>query len=54
MRIRIVKNYKRFKEGDVIDTDDHSAERLVRLGIAIMSKDMTMRDMRTKGVNVDV
>lgn len=49
MRIRIIKSYQKFRAGDVLETDDHNGQRLIRIGVAEMSKDMTTADYRTQG-----
>lgn len=49
MRIRITKNYKDFRKGDIKDVSPNEAFDLIDRGVAIVSKDMTERDMAQKG-----
>lgn len=47
MRVRITKNDKGYKRGDVVDVSRNVAFGLVDSGIGIISKDMTEQDYKT-------
>ena len=50
MRIKIVKNKKQYKKGEVVDVSRNVAFGLIDSGVGILSKEMTDVDYKTKGV----
>ncbi len=49
MRIRIIKNHKKFKKGEIVEVSNNVAFGLLDAGAGVISKDMTGADMKTKG-----
>jgi len=45
MRIRIIKPYKSYKVGEIIEVSQSGAETLIKYGIGIISKDITQSDV---------
>lgn len=50
MRIKIVRNANPYTKGQVISLPQKQAELLIKSGIAIITKDMTDFDLRTKEI----
>ena len=46
MRIKITKDYKEHKSGEIIDVTPNVAFGLIDKGIAKITKDMTSRDIK--------
>lgn len=47
MRVRILRDHKQYKEGEVTEVTPNIAHGLIELGVAMISKDMTPKDYRT-------
>lgn len=47
-RVRILKNYKQYRVGDVVTVSPNEAFGLIDSGVAMISKDMTQTDYRQK------
>lgn len=45
MRIKIIKNYKKYKSGDIVNINKELALNLLDKGIATMTKDMTSGEL---------
>lgn len=50
MRIRIIKDKKQYKTGDIVDETPNVAFGLIDSGHAVLSKDMTSGEIKTKKV----
>lgn len=51
MRIRIIKDNKQGKKGDIVDVSKNVAFGLIDSGVGVISKDMTENDYRTSSEN---
>lgn len=49
MRVKIVKDNKYHKKGEIIEVSPNVAFGLIDSGIAVVSKDMTEADQQVKG-----
>lgn len=47
MRLKIIKNVNPYTAGQVVSLPKGQAELLIKQGLAIKSKDMTVNDMKT-------
>lgn len=45
MRIRIVKDTKKYKKGQIVQVSSLIGYKLVKTGVGVMSKDMTEQEM---------
>lgn len=48
MRVKITKTYKDFKQGETMEVTPNVAFDLMDRGVAIITKDITFRDLSTK------
>lgn len=48
MRVRIIKDHKQYKKGEIIDETPNVAFGLIDSGFAVVSKDMTETDSKQK------
>lgn len=48
MRIKITKDHKQYKKGEIVDVSKNEAFGLIDSGVGIVSKDMTVTDYRVK------
>lgn len=48
MRIRLTKDHKQNKKGDIVEVSRNEAFHLIDSGLGMVSKDMTERDTRTR------
>jgi hypothetical protein len=46
MRIKITKDYKEHKAGDIVEVSPNVAFGLIDIGVAKITKDMTSRDIK--------
>lgn len=51
MRVRITKNFKDYKQGQIVDVSPNVAHGLIDSGKAVVSKDMTEADTKVKSGN---
>lgn len=52
IRVKIVKPHKQYTIGDTLHLSKNEAFSLLDSGYAVISKDMTQTDMKTKGKTV--
>lgn len=52
IRIKVTKDYKTFKAGEIHEVTKNVAFDLIDRGCAVVSKEMQERDMQTKTVKV--
>lgn len=50
MRVKIIKDYKTYRKGDIVEVSPNVAFGLIDSGNATLSKDVTSSEMRTKKV----
>lgn len=50
MRIKLIKDYKEHKKGDVIDVSKNVGFGLIDSGVGIVSREITDREIKTKKV----
>lgn len=51
MRIRIIKDYKDYSKGDVVEVSNNVAFGLIDRGVAKLTKDVTSGEYQTKKVS---
>lgn len=47
-RIKIIKDYNQYSTGEVVVVENNTAHALIEAGVAMLSKDMTSRDYKSK------
>jgi hypothetical protein len=50
MRIKIIKSTYKYRVGDIVDVSKNEGFGLIDSGYGIKSKDMTVRDYKTKRI----
>lgn len=48
MRVKLIKDWGNHKKGEVVNVSRKQAEWIVETGSGLYTKDMTVKDMRTK------
>ncbi len=46
MRVKFIRDHELYRKGQIIVADKQQAKLLIKLGVAVISKDMTIDDIK--------